>query len=132
MAKIGTYGEIVFEVSDKRVQTFRNLERSGSGRWSDHEVSLKKPKSEFTGPGLEELNFQILLKAELGVNPSKQLEILRVMRDTGQVAPFILGGRPISVNHWSLPYFTESYRSIDPFGNILIAEVNINLKEYRL
>lgn len=130
MAKIGSFGEIVFEVSEKKTQTFSNLKRSGSARWTEHEVNQKKPISEFNGAGLEEISFDILLKAELGVNPSKQLEKLRKMRDTGQVAYFIIGGKPISQNYWSIQQISESYDVIDNKGNILSAEVNISLKEY--
>lgn len=130
MSKIGSFGDIVFEVSNKRTQTFKEFERSGTARWNDHEIIRKKPKSEFSGPGLEEISMTILLKAELGINPNKQLEKLRKMRDTGKVAPFIMGGKPISQNYWSIQQLNESYKTVDSKGNILVAEVTMSLKEY--
>ncbi|MCT8975488.1 phage tail protein [Clostridium sp. CX1] len=132
MAKIGSFGEIVFEVSEKITQTFSNLKRSGSVRWAEHEVNQKKPISEFIGAELEEISFDILLKAELGVNPSKQLEKLREIRDTGKVDYFIIGGKPVSQNYWYIQQMSEAYNVIDSNGNILSAEVNVTLKEYRL
>ncbi|MDX8367789.1 phage tail protein [Cytobacillus sp. IB215665] len=130
MAKIGTFGEIVFEISPNKTQTFKDFNRTGSARWNDHDIIGHKPKSEFNGPGLEEINFTIILKAEFGINPIKQLEMLREMRDTGKVAPFILGGKPISQNYWSIQKLSESHKVIDNQGNLLNAEVQIDLKEY--
>lgn len=130
MGKIGSFGDIVFEVSEKKTQTFKDFERSGSARWDEHEIIGHKPKSEFGGPGLEEISFTILLKVELGINPSKQLEKLRKMRDSGKAAPFIIGGKPISQNYWVITELSESYKVVDAKGNILVAEVNVDLKEY--
>jgi phage protein U len=130
LANIGSFGDIVFEVSTKKTKTFKDFERSGSARWNDHEVIGKKPKSEFAGPNLEEISYTILFKAELGINPIKELAKLRSMRDTGKVASFIIGGKPISTNYWSVQQLSESYKVIDNKGNILEAEVNVDLKEY--
>lgn len=130
MAKIGSYGDIVFEVSEKKTLTFTNLERKGSSRWSDHEVLNYKPISEFVGAALEEISFTILLKAELGVNPLKELERLRNMRDTGKVSPLIIGEKPVSKNQWSIQQLSESYKTIDDQGNVLSVEVSLGLKEY--
>ncbi|CDX01306.1 Phage P2 GpU [Desulfitobacterium hafniense] len=130
MAKIGSFGDVVFEVSEKKTLTFTNFERKGSARWSDHEVLNYKPISEFMGPSLEEINFTILLKAELGTNPLKELERLRDMRDTGKVASLVIGEKPISQNQWSIQQLNESYKKIDSKGNVLSVEVNLTLKEY--
>jgi phage protein U len=130
MSKIGSFGEIVFEVSPEKTQTFNDFERSGSARWNDHEIIGLKPKSEFSGPGLEEISYVILLKVELGIDPIKQIEKLRKMRDTGKVAPLIIGGKPVSQNYWSIQQLRESHKTVDSKGNILIAEVSVSLKEY--
>lgn len=130
MAQIGSFGDVIFEVTEKKVHTFKNMERKGSARWNDHEVIQHKPRSEFVGPGLEEISFAILLKADLGVNPAKQLELLRDMRDTGKVAFLVIGEKPVSQNPWSIQQITESYKIVDNKGNILSAEVNISLKEH--
>lgn len=128
--KIGSYGDIIFEVSDKKAQTFKDFERSGSARWNDHEIIGMKSKSEFSGPGLDDLSITILLKAELGVNPIKQIEKLRAMKDGGKVAPFIVGDKPISKNYWSIQQMSESHKVIDSKGNTMSAEVSLSLKEY--
>lgn len=132
MAKIGSYGDIVFEVTPKKVQTFNDFQRSSSSRWNEHEIIQKKPKSEFNGPSLEEISLTIKLSAFLGVNPSKQLEKLRKMNYSGKVASFILGGKTISQNYWSIQRMDESNHVFDNKGNILSVDVTLNLKEYAL
>lgn len=123
---------MVFEVSPSRTMTFRDFERSGSGRWDEHEIIRYKPRSEFQGPGLEEVKFTVLLKAELGINPMKELNKLRKMRDTGTVAPLVIGGKPISNNYFALQNLVERYTKIDAHGNVLAAEADLTLKEYVL
>lgn len=130
MAKIGSFGEIVFEVSPKKTKTFSDFERSGSARWIDHEIIGQKPKSEFNGSNLEEISFTILFSASLGIHPEKELKKLRKAKDTGKVAPFISGGKPISENYWSIQEIREAHKTIDNMGNTLLVEVTIDLKEY--
>jgi phage protein U len=130
LAKIGSFGDIVFEVSTTKTKTFKDFERTGTARWNDHEIIGKKPKSEFNGPGLDEISFTILFKAELGINPIKELDKLRKMKDAGKVASFVIGGKPISTNYWSIQQTSETLKVVDQKGNILEAEVNISLKEY--
>lgn len=130
MSQIGSYGGVIFTVSHKKTLTFKDFERTGAARWNDHEIIGMKPKSEFSGSGLDDISITILLKAELGINPIKQIEKLRIMKDTGKVAPFIIGGKPISKNYWSIQQMVESHKVIDNKGNILSSEVTLNLKEY--
>ncbi|WP_163150949.1 phage tail protein [Anoxybacillus sp. MB8] len=127
---IGAFGDVVFEVTDKKIQTFYDFKRAGEARWHDHDIIGGKPKSEFNGPGLDEITFVVLLKAEFGINPTKQLEKLRNMRDQGKAAPFILGGKPISKHYFSIQKMSEEYKIVDNRGNIIVAEVELELKEY--
>lgn len=130
MAKIGSYGDIVFEVSEKKTQTFKDFQRSGPSRWEDHNINLSKPISEFLGPDLDSISIIVNFKAELGVNPIKQVELLRMMRDTGKVSPFVIGDKPISNNYWSIRQIEENHRTIDNKGNVLNVESTLTLKEY--
>ncbi|QQE75727.1 phage tail protein [Brevibacillus composti] len=130
MGQIGTFGEIVFEVSSNKILTFNDFARSGSGRWSTHEINLQKPLPEFHGPGQEEISFSIRLDIQLGVNPEIELEKLRKMRDIGAIAYLIVGGRPVSQNMWLLESFREQHKTHDGQGRLLAAIVDLSLKEY--
>lgn len=130
MATLGSFGDIVFEVSTKKVLTFNEFERTNSPRWNMHNTLQNKPQAEFEGPGSDEISFSILLKSELGVNPEKEAAKLRTFADTGKKAPFIRGNKPISTNMWAIQKVTEIHRNIDNLGNVLTIQLQIDLLEY--
>jgi hypothetical protein len=129
---IGSFGDVIFEVSTRRVRTFDNFARGGSGRWAEHEIINQKPVPEFTGPGLEEISFSVRLDANMGVNPESELKKLREMRDTGKVADLIIGGEPISESMWVLESLREQHKVFSGNGRIIIATAELSLKEYPL
>jgi phage protein U len=127
---IGTLGEVVFEVSTSKVKTFDGMKRSGTGRWATHDIIGQKPVMEYLGPGIEQISFTMRLDVFLGVNPSEELAVLRQMRDTGEAVSFVLEGQPVTDNLWVIESLSEDYPAIDNAGRILVANVDINLKEY--
>ena len=127
---IGTLGEVVFEVSASKVKTFDSMKRSGSGRWATHEIIGQKPVMEFLGPGIEQISFNMRFDVFLGINPSDELVVLRQMRDAGEAVTLILEGQPVTDNLWVIESLSEDYPAIDNTGRILIANVDVSLKEY--
>lgn len=130
MAVIGSFGTVVFEVTPNKLLSFNDLEKSSKSRWSEHDIHGQKTKLEFEGAGLVDLSYRLLLRAENGVNPIKEMEKLEKMNDNGTAASFILGGKPISPNKFVITEIKESLKNIDQRGNLLAAEVNVSLKEY--
>lgn len=130
MAIIGSYGEIVFEVSPNKTQTYNDFERTNSPRWQEHAVIGQKPILEFEGPGADTISFTVKLRADLGVNPEEQLVKLRKFTRWGQKALFIRGNKPISTNYWVIDKLVEKHKQIDDKGNVLTIEVDLSLKEY--
>jgi len=130
MTIIGSFGEIVFEVSPRRIQTFDEFQRTNSPRWQEHEIIGQKPILEFEGPGVDTITFTILIRADLGVNPEEQLVKLRKFARWGQKALFIRGSKPISTNYWVIDNLVEKHRNIDNLGNVLTIEGDLSLKEY--
>lgn len=158
MAVIGSLGTVIFEVSNKTqfsgmglgilgnylnkktgnngitFKTPNNFKRSSEARWAVHEIIGQKPVSEFIGPGLEKFSFEMILDANLGVDPTEELEKLRTMRDTGEKVFLILGDSPVLDNN-SRVYITnldEDVARVDSNGNIIAINVSISLKEYAL
>lgn len=130
MAIIGSFGVIVFEVSTDKIQTYDEFQRTNSPRWQEHSIIGQKPILEFEGPGVDTISFNIVLRADLGVNPEEQLVKLRKFARWGQKALFIRGNQPISTNYWVIDSLIEKHRNIDKLGNVLTIEVELNLKEY--
>lgn len=117
-------------MSSSRVRTFDNFSRSGSGRWAVHEIIGQKPLSEFVGPGQEGISFSIRLDANLGVNPERELQKLRAMRDSGEVAVLIIGGQPVTDNFFALESLSEQQKVFSGSGVLIVANADLTLKEY--
>ena len=98
---IGYMGSVVFIVSSHYMLTPTNLTQDTKGRWQDHDVIYKKPSSEFLGPGLRNLSFDIILSK------------MTVTQDVWRVDS-------MSVNN---TYY-------DPVGKLIRAVVNVKLVEY--
>jgi phage protein U len=130
MAKFATFGDITFEVSPKKIYTFDEFTRSGSARWASHEIINKKPMPEFLGPEQDEITFLIRLSIMHGVDPRKELDKLRMFKDTGKTAPFIIGSAPISNSYWYIESLKERHKTYDSKGQLITAEAELTLKEY--
>lgn len=115
-----------------KVLTFDNLQREADGRWATHEITGqdRKPLLEFLGPGLTSLSFSVFLSATLGVNPTSEIKKFQQLRDQGIVCNLIIGGSVLSENKWALTKLSESLKTFDGSGNLMIAALNITLLEY--
>lgn len=156
MAIIGSLGEVVFQVSNKNTfggkglgifgkllnkltgntgimyKTPSNYTRKAEARWQTHDIIGQKPVSEFVGPGLESISFDLKLDVELGVAPEDELDKLRKMRDTGEKVFLILGGYPVFGNN-NRVYITDLEENVlrtNGKGKILAIDVSISLQEY--
>ncbi|MDL2280314.1 phage tail protein [Selenomonadales bacterium OttesenSCG-928-I06] len=130
MGQIGSLGEIVFEVSGEKIQTFKDMKRSSSARVATHEILGQKPMLEFIGPGLEDITFNIKLSQSLGVDIDDSLEKLRSMRDEGKIEFFIVAGEPVTDNKWLVLSLSEATNYTDGTGKALSVDVDVALKEY--
>lgn len=127
---IGYMGDIVFVVSPDYMITPMDYERESAGRWSEHDLLMRKPVSQFGGPGLEKLTFSIILDMVHGVDPQKQLEKLRKMRDSGAVFPLVIGGKPVSQCYWRLDSIKETGHYWSADGHLLQCTPALTLTEY--
>ena len=128
MANIGSFGKIVFEVSDKKIKTPSRLEKKLCMRLAEHEIAYAKSKLEVLGEGLGEVTLKVKFSAELGVNPKNELKALEELFAKGEAQPLMLGDENLG------KYVIEELRMIitrtDDKGRIFSAEVEMRLKEY--
>jgi len=128
---IGSWGDLVFEVSGEKAKTFNELTEKSSGRWAEHETINTAPLSEFLGPGLDELEIAIIFTTMLGVNPQESYEELRAAVRKGEYHPLILGGFPLSGNFWRIDEISGASTVFGPRdGSVMWMEVSITAKEY--
>ena len=99
---IGYMGDVSFEVSPEHLLTPTKLSQGTSSRWQEHDLILKKPVSEFLGPGLKQVSFDIVLTTAYGIEPADEISKLMEMCEKGEVFPLIIGEKPVSENYWRL------------------------------
>lgn len=125
---IGTYGPVTFSASADLLRTFDNLTRSGSARYAEHNTLNGKPRLEFIGSGLDDVSFDMRFDIQYGINPRLEIERLRAIKDTGQFYFLVLAGQP--VGRFVIQDIGEDWRHIDGRGRLLVASVNVSMKEY--
>ena len=127
---IGSFGEVVFEVSDEKVRTFRDYQIQRSAKYSEHAIHGRKGVLEFTGLSPASASLAIKLDANLGVNPKEELNNLREILNKHEAVPFILDGEPQGDGLWVLESLNENFEIIDNHGTFISINVSLNLKEY--
>ncbi len=127
---IGSYGDIVFEVSSERVKTFRDFQIQRSAKYSEHAIHGGKALLEFTGLSPASISLNIRLDAGLGLNPKEELNMLYEVLNNHITMPFILDGEPQGDNLWVLESIDEKHEIIDNHGTSIAVEVSLKLKEY--
>lgn len=125
---LGTLGDVTFEVSEERVRSWRDFQRSGKARWAAHELVQDKPVLQHVGPDLEEIKFSVRFDVAQGLNPAAEIDKLRKIRDVAEPQTLTIGGHPLG--KFALESLDESHNYHDNRGNILGAVVNLSLKEY--
>ena len=127
---IGSFGDVVFEVSTDIVRTFRDFQIQRSAKFSEHAIHGGKALLEFTGQSPASMSLSIRLDAGLGVNPKEELDTLHEILNNHEAVPFILDGEPQGDGLWVLESLDESYEVIDNHGTFIALNVSLKLKEY--
>ena len=128
MPRLGSFGPLVFEVSDERVRTPARLERRLSARFAEHEVVGDKARLERTGCNLSEVTLRMKFTVEMGLDPAEELSRLEVLLSEGSVHPLLLEKR--NLGRFTLAEIREVITRTDGKGRILATEVEVKLKEY--
>jgi len=128
--QIGSFGDIIFEVSERSVRTFYDfLQRAGS-RWSIHEPIASAPRPEYLGPVQGDLEFTMRLSSSLGLDPAAEKAKMETLAREGTHAPLLLGNRPVSEADWYIESCETTLLWVNGRGGIDLAEMKLLLKEY--
>ncbi|MCL6479550.1 MAG: phage tail protein [Peptococcaceae bacterium] len=130
MGVIGSFGDIVFEVSSEKIRTIDDFSRSASGRWAKHEIMGQKPKSEFLGPDLDVISFKMRFDVQFGVNPKAEMDKLLIMCRNGQAETLIVGGNALGVDKWVIKSVTQNWLRFDGSGRCIVGGADVTLEEY--
>lgn len=129
---VGTWGsKIKFTVSDKKQLTFRNMKRSSSGRWATHNIVGQRPKTEFLGPAMDEITMDVILSANMGVNPRRVMKEFRFACKKGEVHYLRINSKKVCRNKMAISSVSESWDEIWNKGELMKAVITVTFSEYR-
>ena len=131
MAQIGNLGKLIaFEVSSRKVYTFKNMSQTVKGRWATHDVINGKPKSEFLGPGQRAMALTIHLSSSLGVKPRSIIDKMEKAVENGTPYPLVIGGKKVGSYQWVITDMSEAWEMIIMDGVLVSANLTLTLAEY--
>lgn len=130
MAQIGSFGSLVFSVSEKTVRTFDAMSWDFSANYATHDRHIDADLLEYLGPGIATISFSMVFSVFLGVNPLSEIEKLRGMVQEGYAERLVIGGRVYGSYKWVMEKGTVDFQRFDNKGNALAAKVKVTLKEY--
>ena len=122
-----TAKDVAFQVSDEQIETFNNMKVKKQASYSTHKIHGHKAVPEMTGMDADQITFDMLLSAYLGVNPKTELDKLEAFMQEGTICNLVLGEQLFGT--WvikSIPYNVEYvYKE----GDITQAKVTVTLLE---
>ena len=130
MAIVGCLGDVIFTVSRSVVRTLDNMTWSGSARYATHERHLTNALTEFTGLDPDKITFDILLSAELGVDPIAEVVKLWNIERSGRAVPLTVGTKGYGKYRWNITKHEMKMKTFYKKGDVHTATVSLSLQEY--
>lgn len=127
---LGSFAELVFEVSSFRVLTYDDWHRESKARYARHELINQTTVLEYLGPDTEKISLTIKFSARLNVNPPEEAQKVRQMCLDGVADYLIIGNRVIGGDLWVITAVGEKATSWDNGGNILFSELDVTFESY--
>ncbi len=130
MAIVGCLGDVIFTVSRSVVRTLDNMTWSGSARYATHERHLTHALTEFTGLDPDKITFDILLSADLGVDPIAEVVKLWNIERSGRAVPLTVGTKGYGKYRWNIVKHEMKMKTFYGNGDVHTATVSVSLQEY--
>lgn len=127
---IGKLGSVVFEISNTKILTFDNLERSGSASIQTHSGHNKRSLAEFTGVEAQKLSLDIVLSEYFGVKPVKTQKELIEYCNKGTALELTINNGKIGTNRWLISDWKSKYETFGNTGAVRTITMSITLVEY--
>lgn len=127
---IGSFGDAIFEVSDKKFYPFKDFTRDVSIRKENHAGIGVKPKTEVIGPELDSISFTVILNQNLGVNVRYELDRWVGMARNGDAYMLIIGDKALGTDLWIIESISEAWNVITANGSVLSGNISVTLQEY--
>ena len=126
--KIGAFNTLCFEVSNFKVETFKNFQQSIKHRYAEHQILNKVSKLESVGIEPQTLSLEVMLYKALGAEPKTEIAKLKQLCEDGIADFLIIGSEVISV--FVIESVEVSGEVFNNAGDLILANVKLNFKEY--
>ena len=130
MGLIGCLGDIVFSVSSELIETFNNMQWSGSARWSTHDRHLSNALTEFTGIEPDKVSFDMRVSVDLGIEPMTEIAKIWTHERKGTPLSLIIGEKYYGKHKWAIESHSVKLETFDENGNLSGAAISLKLLEY--
>ncbi len=120
----------MFIVSREVFRTPKNMEWSGSARYATHERHNTHALTEFTGLDPDRFSFDILLAAELGVDPLEEVVKIWDFERDAEAVGLVIGGKGYGKYRWNIKDHKTKMEYTDAAGDLYAVEVSVDLVEY--
>lgn len=135
MGLIGYLGKdadsgIPFLVSREVFRTPKNMVWSGAARYAVHQRHNTHALTEFTGLDPDAFSFDILLTAELGVDPMEELVKIWTYERDGEAVGLVIGGHAYGTYRWNIKDHKTKVEYTDVLGDLYAVEVSVDLLAY--
>lgn len=135
MAMIGYLGKsegdgIQFIVSREVFRAPKNMKWGGSARYATHERHATHALTEFTGLDPDNFSFDMLLTAELGVDPMEELTRIWGYERDAEAVGLVIGGHGYGKYRWTVKKHETKMEYTDTAGVLYAVEVSVELLEY--
>lgn len=119
-----------FTVSNRRILTPSNLKGQSGSEWATHNRTGAKARSQWVAPKLRKYSFDLLLRAQDGVNPRSTLQHFQNMSERNRADWFIIGGTPISENPFKITDISDEWAVVLNGGTMVECKVSLTIEEY--
>lgn len=127
---IGSFGSLVFTISEEQCVFLRSLSMKSAARWATHEVINGKPLSQYVGTALKTASIEVSFNAQYGVSPRASLETLSRLAEAPYAHALIIGGKPVGNCLFKITDVSETWGTVFSGGELISASVSISLEEY--
>ncbi len=128
--KIGSLGDVAFEVSDSVIKTIDKATWSGSVKIQTHARHLDNALQEFVSIDPDGFTFSIKLSRYLGVDPMTELNRIWTYERGGIAVPLTLGNKAYGKYRWLVKSHKVKLELYDGRGNLTSCNVDVTLTEY--
>ena len=128
--QVGCFGGLVFSVDSNKVFTMQDIQGSTGSDWATHNRTGARARSQWIAPKLRKYQFDLLLRAQDGVNPRSVLRHFQRMAETNAADWFIVGGSPVSPYPFKITDISDEWGAVLHGGAMVECKVSLTIEEY--